>query len=117
MTPPATAATVTVRPLLPVGTSEVAAVHSTLCEPAGAVSPAPGSSVSERYPRSALSRSSGRWASQLKYARAKDSAKVRAWRSALEARPSICAAVRADYGDRLREFLKAQGGVMAELMR
>lgn len=31
--------------------------------------------------------------------------KVRAWRVALAARPSVCGAVTADYGDRLRAFL------------
>ncbi len=46
-----------------------------------------------------------------------DLPKVRAWRAALAARPSIRNAVRSDYGDRLQAFLKAQGGVMAARMR
>ena len=40
--------------------------------------------------------------------------KVRAWRAALAARPSVVNAVVPDYPDRLRAFLRRHNGVMAE---
>ncbi|QEL24399.1 glutathione S-transferase family protein [Bosea sp. F3-2] len=42
--------------------------------------------------------------------------KVRAWRKALAARPSVRDAVVPDYPERLRSFLRKQGGVMARRM-
>jgi glutathione S-transferase len=43
--------------------------------------------------------------------------KVGAWRRALAERPSVRAAVAADYPDRLRAFLRRHDGVIAGLMR
>jgi glutathione S-transferase len=42
--------------------------------------------------------------------------KVRAWRAALAARPSVIHAVVPDYPDRLRAFLKRHNGVIAQRM-
>lgn len=41
---------------------------------------------------------------------------VAAWRAALAARPSVAGAVGADYGDRLRAFLRARQGALAARM-
>lgn len=41
-----------------------------------------------------------------------DLPKVRAWRAELARRPSVKAAVVADYGERLRRFLERKGGVI-----
>jgi len=43
--------------------------------------------------------------------------KVRAWRAALAARPSVQQAAPADYPQRLREFLLAQGGELSRRIR
>lgn len=43
--------------------------------------------------------------------------RVAAWRTALAARPSVAGAVGADYGDRLRAFLHARKGALAERAR
>lgn len=45
-----------------------------------------------------------------------DKPKVRAWRAALAARPSIQRAVAPDYEDRLRRFLIARNAYLAKLM-
>lgn len=42
--------------------------------------------------------------------------RVRAWRQALAARPSVRGAVAADYVERLADFVRAQGGELARLM-
>jgi glutathione S-transferase len=42
--------------------------------------------------------------------------KVRAWRAALAARPSVAAAVAADYPERLADFLRARNSYMSRLM-
>jgi glutathione S-transferase len=42
--------------------------------------------------------------------------KLRAWRAALAARASVRAAARADYPQRLREFLQRRGGALAQRM-
>jgi len=47
----------------------------------------------------------------------KGSPKVRAWRDALRARPSVRDAVVSDYGARLEGFLLRQGGVFAGRMK
>jgi glutathione S-transferase len=43
-------------------------------------------------------------------------AKVRAWRAALAARPSVVAAVRPDYPARLRDFLEGRGSALSHRM-
>jgi glutathione S-transferase len=42
--------------------------------------------------------------------------KVRAWRAALAARPSVRGAVAPDYPERLRTFLKARGSHLSSMM-
>lgn len=42
--------------------------------------------------------------------------RVAAWRTALAARPSVAGAVGADYGDRLRAFVRARQGALAARM-
>ncbi|MES2608669.1 MAG: glutathione S-transferase family protein [Pseudomonadota bacterium] len=42
--------------------------------------------------------------------------RVAAWRKALAARPSVAGAVGADYGDRLRAFVRARQGALAARM-
>ncbi|HXV25137.1 MAG TPA: glutathione S-transferase family protein [Alphaproteobacteria bacterium] len=44
-----------------------------------------------------------------------DTPKVRAWRRALAARPSVRTAVSADYSDRLREFLEARESYLHQI--
>lgn len=45
-----------------------------------------------------------------------DAPKVRAWRRALAARPSVAGAVAADYPERLRAFILRRGGVLARIL-
>lgn len=42
--------------------------------------------------------------------------KVRGWRQALAIRPSVAAAVRPDYPERLRQFLRARGSALSRRM-
>jgi glutathione S-transferase len=44
-------------------------------------------------------------------------ARLAAWRDALASRPSVRSAVASDYPERLRRFLAARGGALAQLMR
>jgi glutathione S-transferase len=43
--------------------------------------------------------------------------KVRAWRAALAQRPSVRDAVTADYGDRLRDFLRNKNAYLPRFTR
>jgi glutathione S-transferase len=42
-----------------------------------------------------------------------DLCKIQAWRSCLSSRPSVRAAVAADYSERLEDFIRRRGGVLA----
>ncbi|MBU2485977.1 MAG: glutathione S-transferase family protein, partial [Alphaproteobacteria bacterium] len=42
--------------------------------------------------------------------------KLIAWRAELARRPSVRAAVGADYGDRLRDFMRGRGSALSKMM-
>lgn len=50
------------------------------------------------------------------HAAAQELHKVKAWRAALAARPSVKSAVASDYPQRLRDFILKRGGVLARIM-